>query len=137
MLPAALTCPLWWVARWAARVLASFAVVAALALGAGQAPASAASSVAPAAAPSAFTPGPLAPSCRSAAVDDAEHATAEWAAETASTEWSADPQPVPPGVLTVVPAAPTGATRVRDAGADPLPRTDGRASRAPRAPPAR
>ncbi|MEU7925639.1 hypothetical protein [Micromonospora sp. NPDC049107] len=33
MLPVALTCPLWWVARWAARVLTSLAVLS-LALGA-------------------------------------------------------------------------------------------------------
>ncbi|MEU1396250.1 hypothetical protein ABZ403_09335 [Micromonospora zamorensis] len=48
MLPVAFTCPLWWVARWATRVLTSLAVVAALALGAG--PASAAAPT-PAAAP--------------------------------------------------------------------------------------
>ncbi|WP_130400114.1 hypothetical protein [Micromonospora violae] len=47
MLPVAFTCPLWWVARWATRVLTSLAVVAALALGAG--PATAATS----------TPGPV------------------------------------------------------------------------------
>ncbi|MFC4016529.1 hypothetical protein ACFOW4_00990 [Micromonospora sp. GCM10011542] len=35
MPPVALTCPLWWVARWATRLLTSLAVLAALALGAG------------------------------------------------------------------------------------------------------
>ncbi|MEV4656082.1 hypothetical protein [Micromonospora sp. NPDC049301] len=132
MLPVALTCPLWWVARWATRVLTSLAVVAALALGAGQAPASAAWPEAPAAAPAAYTPGPLASSYRSASADAAERATAE----SPAAQWSADPRAVPPGGLSV-PAAPTDATPVRDAGSDPLPRTDGRASQAPRAPPGR
>ncbi|MFI7606195.1 hypothetical protein ACIBTV_13825 [Micromonospora sp. NPDC049366] len=35
MLPVAFTCPLWWVARWAGRLLASLAVVGALTVGAG------------------------------------------------------------------------------------------------------
>ncbi|MFU8849823.1 hypothetical protein ACNAW0_02360 [Micromonospora sp. SL1-18] len=38
MLPIALTCPLWWVARWTARMLASLAVVAACSLGAAALP---------------------------------------------------------------------------------------------------
>ncbi|MFF3855044.1 hypothetical protein [Micromonospora sp. NPDC002575] len=33
MLPVALTCPLWWVARWTARMLAALAVVVAFSLG--------------------------------------------------------------------------------------------------------
>ncbi|GIJ77714.1 hypothetical protein SAMN05443287_101623 [Micromonospora phaseoli] len=41
MLPVALACPLWWLARWAARVLTGFAVAAAFTLGAWAAPASA------------------------------------------------------------------------------------------------
>ncbi|MGC4767522.1 hypothetical protein ACLQ25_00855 [Micromonospora sp. DT44] len=48
MLPVALTCPLWWVARWAARVLTSLAVLS-LALGAAPAllPASTAAAAPP------------------------------------------------------------------------------------------
>ncbi|MFE9692522.1 hypothetical protein [Micromonospora sp. NPDC005806] len=38
MLPIALTCPLWWVARWTARMLASLAVVVACSLGAATLP---------------------------------------------------------------------------------------------------
>ncbi|MFC8849858.1 MULTISPECIES: hypothetical protein [unclassified Micromonospora] len=38
MLPVALTCPLWWVARWTARMLASLAVVVAFSLGAASLP---------------------------------------------------------------------------------------------------
>ncbi|MDG4801867.1 hypothetical protein [Micromonospora sp. WMMD980] len=41
MLPIALTCPVWWVARWAARMLASLAVVVAFSLGAATLPAGA------------------------------------------------------------------------------------------------
>ncbi|MBM0234905.1 hypothetical protein JNW91_25715 [Micromonospora sp. STR1_7] len=63
MLPVALTCPLWWVARWATRVLTSLAVVAALALGAGASPAAAGPPAAGSAA-SAFTAGPITPSGR-------------------------------------------------------------------------
>ncbi|MEU4640475.1 hypothetical protein [Micromonospora sp. NPDC023814] len=39
MLPVALTCPLWWVARWAARLLTGLAVAVAFAVGAGALPA--------------------------------------------------------------------------------------------------
>ncbi|TDC64642.1 hypothetical protein E1258_07810 [Micromonospora sp. KC207] len=38
MLPVALTCPLWWVARWTARMLTSLAVVVAFSLGAASLP---------------------------------------------------------------------------------------------------
>ncbi|MEU2616379.1 hypothetical protein ABZ570_33185 [Micromonospora sp. NPDC007271] len=38
MLPIALTCPVWWVARWTARMLASLAVVVACSLGAATLP---------------------------------------------------------------------------------------------------
>ncbi|MFG2057274.1 hypothetical protein ACGFI9_24970 [Micromonospora sp. NPDC048930] len=38
MLPIALTCPLWWVARWTARMLASLAVVVACSFGAATLP---------------------------------------------------------------------------------------------------
>ncbi|MFI6330228.1 hypothetical protein ACIBBG_18250 [Micromonospora chersina] len=39
MLPIALTCPVWWVARWIARTLASLAVLAACSFGAATLPA--------------------------------------------------------------------------------------------------
>ncbi|MGC4848828.1 hypothetical protein ACLQ3F_16425 [Micromonospora sp. DT15] len=69
MLPVAFTCPLWWVARWATRVLTSLAVVAALALGAG--PATAATSTPGTGPTSSVVPttvaGSLAASCRHAA----------------------------------------------------------------------
>ncbi|WP_446219582.1 hypothetical protein [Micromonospora sp. IBHARD004] len=42
MLPVALTCPMWWVARWTARMLASLAVVVACSLGAATLPVGAA-----------------------------------------------------------------------------------------------
>ncbi|TYB38736.1 hypothetical protein FXF50_10035 [Micromonospora sp. AP08] len=38
MLPIALTCPVWWVARWIARTLASLAVLAACSFGAATLP---------------------------------------------------------------------------------------------------
>ncbi|WP_431896817.1 hypothetical protein [Micromonospora haikouensis] len=38
MLPVALTCPLWWVARWTARTLTTLAVVVAFSLGAASLP---------------------------------------------------------------------------------------------------
>ncbi|WBB69900.1 hypothetical protein [Micromonospora sp. WMMD812] len=47
MLPVALTCPLWWVARWATRLLTSLAVAGALTLGAATAPAASAAPEAP------------------------------------------------------------------------------------------
>ncbi|MDG4758961.1 hypothetical protein [Micromonospora sp. WMMD710] len=65
MLPVAFTCPLWWVARWATRVLTSLAVVAALTLGASAGASAGASPgpghLAPAGAGSALTAGPLTP----------------------------------------------------------------------------
>lgn len=70
MLPVAFTCPLWWVARWATRVLTSLAVVAALALGAG--PATAATPTpgpvpTSSAVPASVAVGPLAAFCRHSA----------------------------------------------------------------------
>ncbi|MEU3453774.1 hypothetical protein ABZ671_09245 [Micromonospora sp. NPDC006766] len=38
MLPIALTCPMWWVARWTARMLASLAVVVSCSIGAATVP---------------------------------------------------------------------------------------------------
>ncbi|MFF4878535.1 hypothetical protein [Micromonospora sp. NPDC000668] len=130
MLSVALTCPLWWVARWATRVLTSLAVVAALALGAGTSPASAYGL-------SAFSPGSVAPSGRPAPMDDTVHTTpiaAEEAAEQPSPTRSSDGQAAPLGGEAAVPA---DAAPVLAAGADRLPRADGPASRAPRAPPGR
>ncbi|MET8308661.1 hypothetical protein [Micromonospora sp. NPDC005173] len=137
MLSAALTCPLWWVARWATRVLTSLAVVAALALGAGTSPASASGLSAPASGLSAFSPGSVAPSGRPAPTDGAVHTTpiaAEEAAEQPSPTRSSDGQAAPLGGEAAVPA---DAAPVLAAGADRLPRADGPASRAPRAPPGR
>ncbi|MCO1599380.1 hypothetical protein M8C17_29920 [Micromonospora sp. RHAY321] len=136
MLPVALTCPLWWVARWATRVLTSLAVVAALALGAGTAPATASGSMAPASGPTAFTPGLLAPTPRPAPAGGAAHTTpigAEGAVEQAGPTWSTDGQATPLAEQ----AAAVDAAPVRAAGASRLPRSAGPASRAPRAPPAR
>ncbi|MEU4470526.1 hypothetical protein [Micromonospora sp. NPDC023888] len=121
MLPVALTCPLWWVARWATRVLTSLAVVAALALGAG--PASAAVS------PSqpTFAPTPtVAPSVGAA--------PSAGAAEEALPAWSVDAPPALPGDQGVIA---TGALPVRAAGPDRLPLVDSPRSRAPRGPPGR
>ncbi|MGR6318374.1 hypothetical protein Q2K19_00930 [Micromonospora soli] len=55
MLPIALTCPLWWVARWTARMLASLAVVVACSLGAATLPVGVAAQAAAAQA----APGPV------------------------------------------------------------------------------
>ncbi|MEV5630080.1 hypothetical protein [Micromonospora tulbaghiae] len=55
MLPIALTCPVWWVARWTARMLASLAVVVACSFGAATLPAGVtAAAPAPAVAVSAY-----------------------------------------------------------------------------------
>ncbi|GAB3957544.1 hypothetical protein GCM10027614_73230 [Micromonospora vulcania] len=86
MLPVALTCPLWWVARWATRMLTSLAVVAALALGAGASPATATASSVPAAVPPAFAAEQLAPSSWSVRADAAAHAVRVDAA--AQTVWA-------------------------------------------------
>ncbi|MEH1166240.1 hypothetical protein V6V47_12720 [Micromonospora sp. CPCC 205539] len=151
MLTVALTCPLWWVARWASRVLTSLAVVAALALGAGTSPAVAVAPPAPAAAPlpftaaplagqvvvpTAVTAGPLAASCRPASVSGAGR-VAPVVAEGSSPAWSADPQPVPVGGQGAVFAGSAGPLSGCGADPDRLPPADGPASRAPRAPPGR
>jgi hypothetical protein len=134
VLPVALTCPLWWVARWATRVLTSLAVVAALALGAGASPASAAPS-APA--------GPLPASALSSGSP-----SSGWAASTgvadlgvtvavdhAAPPVSPDSHPAAPAVEAAVPAQ-SGAAVV---GAGPCrsPRTADPGTRASRAPPGR
>ncbi|MET8043348.1 hypothetical protein ABZU25_21095 [Micromonospora sp. NPDC005215] len=121
MLPVALTCPLWWVARWATRVLTSLAVVAALALGAGPTSAAVPTST-PTAAPSLSAASTL--SAASSAV----------AAEEALPAWSVDAQPaLPDGQGAIA----TGVLPARAAGSDRLPLVDGPRSRAPRGPPGR
>ncbi|MEU7921004.1 hypothetical protein [Micromonospora zamorensis] len=128
MLPVAITCPLWWVARWATRVLTSLAVVAALALGAG--PTSAA-------VPPPFALGALPASCPFSSSAGSAHATQavpEGVVEESSAAWSDNAQPAPPDGQGVIPA---GVLPVRAAGSDRLPLADGPSSRAPRAPPGR
>ncbi|WP_410821235.1 hypothetical protein [Micromonospora sp. 050-3] len=140
MLPVAFTCPLWWVARWATRVLTSLAVVAALALGAG--PATAASS----------TPGPVPTSSAvSASVAAGSLAASCW---LAGAPGAARPAPAIPPEVTEEPvptwsvdmpvALPgdqgtiaSGVLSVRAAESDRLPLVDGPSGRASRAPPGR
>ncbi|MEU7753815.1 hypothetical protein [Micromonospora sp. NPDC049171] len=115
MLPVAFTCPLWWVARWATRVLTSLAVVAALALGAG--PASAA----------------VPPSHPTAAPSVSAAPTAGVAEETFPT-WSVDAPPALPGAQGAIA---TGLLPVCATRPDRLPLVDGLRSWPPRGPPAR
>ncbi|MCX5070072.1 hypothetical protein OOJ91_29925 [Micromonospora lupini] len=158
MLPVALTCPLWWVARWATRVLTSFAVIAALAIGAATSPPG---SPAPAAAASTLTVEPPVASdqpavtdtrparptidgtatrdsatraaCDSATVDSLAVRDSATVREAGSA-WSADLPPALHGRPGDLPSAPTGVASVR-ATSDWSPRVDTSASRAPRAPP--
>ncbi|MET8119554.1 hypothetical protein [Micromonospora sp. NPDC005189] len=127
MLPVAFTCPLWWVARWATRVLTSLAVVAALALGAG--PASAATPT--------LSAGPSSVPTLSAVPTAAQSAQVapEGAVETSLPAWSVDSQPALPAGRGTVAAA--GVLSVCGAGSDRLPLVDGPSGRAPRAPPGR
>ncbi|MBM7493603.1 hypothetical protein JOD64_004825 [Micromonospora luteifusca] len=152
MLPVALTCPLWWVARWATRVLTSLAVVAALALGAGAASAAvttpstvpaqssalAASAVpAPSSVSSPFAPEALLASCQATSPEGAVHpaqTVGAGAAEASSPAGSVDSQPAPPGGLGTIA---TGVLPVRAAGANRLPLVDGPHGWAPRGPPGR
>ncbi len=61
MLPIALTCPTWWVARWTARMLASLAVVVACSFGATTLPLSPAATASVAApTPAGYAPAPRA-----------------------------------------------------------------------------
>ncbi|MEO3773186.1 hypothetical protein [Micromonospora sp. B9E7] len=128
MLPVAFTCPLWWVARWATRVLTSLAVVAALALGAG--PASAA-------VPTPFALSALPATCPSTSAQEAVHearTATESPVEESSATWSVDARPAPPDDQATVTSGPLP---VRAAGADRLPLAHDPSSRAPRAPPGR
>ncbi|MET8250620.1 hypothetical protein [Micromonospora sp. NPDC005197] len=151
MLPVALTCPLWWVARWATRVLTSLAVIAALALGATTAlpgsptPAAAATSaVEPPASPdrpaAVTSTGPatsIVDDDQTAARDSAaqERAARDSAAvDESAAAWSADPQPALHDTSRTLVATSTGVTPGR-AVSERSPRADNPAARAPRAPP--
>ncbi|WP_433317753.1 hypothetical protein ACQP0U_09960 [Micromonospora sp. CA-269861] len=137
MLPVAFTCPLWWVARWATRVLTSLAVVAALALGAG--PATAAVSMpspvpTSSAVPAFVAAGPLAASCRHAEAQDAERSAPPEATEESVPAGSVGTPVTLPGDQGTAMA---GVLPVRAAESDRLPLVDGASGRASRAPPER
>ncbi|MGV9212387.1 hypothetical protein ACTFTM_11055 [Micromonospora sp. RB23] len=154
MHPVALTCPLWWVARWATRVLTSLAVLA-LALGAAPASAAPASAAPASAAPaSPSTIGsfalaePLAPSTaalttvladravtgRGAPERAAEDPAAKVRADAPSAR-SVDPQPALHRGPDALPRPPAGVTSACTGSERPL-QAAGSASRASRAPPA-
>ncbi|MFC0031610.1 hypothetical protein ACFFMM_18995 [Micromonospora chaiyaphumensis] len=73
MLPIALTCPVWWVARWTARTLATLAVLVACSFGTATLPLGATASAAPAATASVEGPAlraaAVAPALRGDAAD--------------------------------------------------------------------
>ncbi|MEU4791897.1 hypothetical protein ACFWRG_06670 [Micromonospora tulbaghiae] len=114
MLPIALTCPVWWVARWTARMLASLAVVVACSFGAATLPSGvAAAAPAPAAAASAYT------------------VTGASTAVRPEVDRVAERQATPAGV-------PASAPRVTVPGVpEPVPAGRAAAPAGPRAPPAR
>ncbi|MFU8873802.1 hypothetical protein [Micromonospora sp. SL4-19] len=99
MLPIALTCPVWWVARWAARVFASLAVVVACSLGAATLPV--ASAVAAPAAPRTAA-GPVDTSALRAGhlvapgADPALRAVIHWSDRAADPVGQRSPSPEPP-----------------------------------------
>jgi len=162
VLPVALTCPLWWVARWATRVLTSLAV---LALFLGAAPAMPPASTAPAPPPtigSLALAEPLGASTAALATVRTDRAVTdravtdravtdravtgraasdrvgeERAAEVGADApaRSVDPQPVLHCGPDALPRPPAGVTSARTGSERPL-RAAGSASRAPRAPPA-
>ncbi|MGW5560062.1 hypothetical protein ACWER9_22915 [Micromonospora sp. NPDC003944] len=140
MLPVAFTCPLWWVARWATRVLTSLAVVAALALGAG--PATAAGSMpsplsTPGAVPAAAVAGPLEASCRhveAQGVARSAPAIPPEVTEESVLAWSVGTPVALPGDVGALVA---GVLPVRAAGSERLPLLDRASGPAPRAPPGR
>ncbi|MBB5827648.1 hypothetical protein [Micromonospora carbonacea] len=110
MLPVALTCPLWWVVRWTARMLATLAVVVAFSLGAAALPAGAV-------VPGGVDPGPAAAaaadSAASAAVVEAPgSAGAATIATTTTTTTGPWPSPAeagpPPGTASAPQRVPTG-----------------------------
>ncbi|MCG5454181.1 hypothetical protein PSH03_002176 [Micromonospora sp. PSH03] len=140
MLPVAFTCPLWWVARWATRVLTSLAVVAALALGAGPATATTATPgpvPTSSAVPASVAAGPLAASCRHSAAPGAARPAAAIppeAAEESVPTWSVDTPVALPDDQGAIAA---GVLPVRAAEFGRLPLLDGTSGRASRAPPGR
>ncbi|MEW2141819.1 hypothetical protein AB0869_03260 [Micromonospora vinacea] len=138
MLPVAFTCPLWWVARWATRVLTSLAVVAALALGAGPATASGSTpSPVPTwnAVPASVAAGPLAASCRQVGAHGAARpAIPPEAAEESVAACAVDAPVTLPGDQGAIQG---GVLPVRAAGSDRLPLVGGAGGRASRAPPGR
>ncbi|MEU0548921.1 hypothetical protein [Micromonospora sp. NPDC005979] len=147
MLPVALTCPLWWVARWAARVLTSLAVLS-LALGAAPAllPASTAAAPPPAIGSLALAE-PLGPSTAALSTVLTDRAVTDRvvtdrvggvrAAEVGAdaSARSVDPQPARHGGSEALPRPLAGVTSART-GSERPPRAAGSATRAPRAPPA-
>ena len=140
MLPVAFTCPLWWVARWATRVLTSLAVVAALALGAG--PATAATPTpgpvpTSSAVPASVAVGSLAACHRHPEAHDAARpapAIPPEAAEESVPTWSVDTLVALPGDRGTIAA---GVLPVRAAESDRLSLVDAAGGRASRAPPGR
>ncbi|MGC4830963.1 hypothetical protein [Micromonospora arida] len=139
MLPVAFTCPLWWVARWATRVLTSLAVVAALALGAG--PATAATPTpgpvpTSSAVPASVAVGSLAVSCRHAEAHSAARPAPAipQAAEGSVPTWSVDTLMAFPGDQGTIAA---GVLPARTAESDRLSLVDAAGGRASRAPPGR
>ncbi|WP_433268836.1 hypothetical protein ACQPWR_10310 [Micromonospora vinacea] len=138
MLPVAFTCPLWWVARWATRVLTSLAVVAALALGAG--PATAAGSTSNPVPTSnavlaSVAAGPLATCCRQVGAHDAARPAIppEVAEEPVPTSSVDTPVALPGDQGTIA----AGVLPARAADSDRLPLVDAANGRASRAPPGR
>ncbi|WP_435148166.1 hypothetical protein [Micromonospora aurantiaca (nom. illeg.)] len=105
MLPIALTCPVWWVARWTARMLASLAVVVACSFGAATLP-SAAAAPAPAAAVPAYPVTGASATARPEAdrVAERQALPAGVPAPAPRATAPAAPQPVPAGRA----AAPAG-----------------------------
>ncbi|WP_433119689.1 hypothetical protein [Micromonospora sp. CA-246542] len=157
MLPVALTCPLWWVARWAARVLTSLAVLS-LALGAAPALLPASTAAAPPPAIGSLAPAePLGPpnaalstvltdravtdrAVTDRAVTDravTDRVGGVRAAEVGAdaSAGSVDPQPARHGGSDALPRPLAGVTSARTGSERPL-RAAGSATRAPRAPPA-
>lgn len=140
MLPVAFTCPLWWVARWATRVLTSLAVVAALALGAG--PATAATPTpgpvpTSSAVPASVAVGSLAACYRHCEAHSAARpgpAIPPEAAEEPVPTWSVDTLVALPGDQGAIAA---GVLPVRAAESDRLSLVDAAGGRVSRAPPGR
>ncbi|MFD6717918.1 hypothetical protein AMK25_07690 [Micromonospora sp. TSRI0369] len=96
MLPIALTCPVWWVARWTARMLASLAVVVACSFGAATLPGAAPA----AAAGPAYVSTPAAPRPEHDRTAERQARPAPAPAARATDTLPAGPQPVPAGRIT-------------------------------------